>query len=67
MQIETKTIVITGAGRGIGRALALRFAARGAHIALLDLNAADLETAVKQCTAFGVRARAYTADVSSEA
>src|ERR1700722_17256316 len=66
MQIETKTIVITGAGRGIGRALALRFAARGAHIALLDLNAADLETAVKQCTAFGVRARAYTADVSSE-
>src|ERR1700686_1708582 len=66
MQIETKTIVITGAGRGIGRALALRFAARGAHIALLDLNAADLETAVKQCTALGVRARAYTADVSSE-
>jgi len=66
MQIETKTIVITGAGRGIGRALALRFAARGAHIALLDLNAADLETAVKQCTALGVCARAYTADVSSE-
>ena len=66
MQIETKTIVITGAGRGIGRALALRFAARGAHIALLDLNAADLETAVMQCTAFGVRARAYTVDVSSE-
>ena len=66
MQIETKTIVITGAGRGIGRALALRFAARGAHIALLDRNAADLETAVKQCTALGVRARAYTADVSSE-
>ena len=67
MQIEKKTIVITGAGRGIGRALALRFAGRGAHIALLDLNAADLETAVKQCTALGVRAKAYTADVSSEA
>jgi 3-oxoacyl-[acyl-carrier protein] reductase len=58
--------VITGAGRGIGRALALRFAGRGAHIALLDLNAADLESAVRQCTEFGVRARAYTVDVSSE-
>ena len=66
MKIEKKTIVITGAARGIGRALALRFAGQGAHIALLDLNAADLESAVKQCTALGVRAMAYTVDVSSE-
>ena len=66
MQIEKKTIVITGAARGIGRALALRFAGQGANIALLDLNAADLESAVEQCTALGVRAMAYAADVSSE-
>lgn len=67
MKIKDKTIVITGAGRGIGRALALRFAAQGAHIALLDMNAADLASAAQQCSELGVRAQAYTVDVSREA
>jgi 3-oxoacyl-[acyl-carrier protein] reductase len=67
MKIKDKTIVITGAGRGIGRALALRFASQGANIALLDMNAADLKAATGQCAEFGVRAMAYTVDVSSEA
>ena len=67
MKIKDKTIVITGAGRGIGRALALRFAGQGANIALLDLNAADLAAAAQQCTELGVRAKAYTVDVSREA
>ena len=67
MQIKGKTIVITGAARGIGRALAVRFANQGANIALLDLKAADLEPAAKQCTALGVRALAYAVDVSVEA
>jgi 3-oxoacyl-[acyl-carrier protein] reductase len=66
MQVKDKTIVITGAARGIGRALALRFAGFGANIALLDLNAAELEAAAKQCTALGVQASAYTVDVASE-
>lgn len=66
MQIKDKTVVITGAARGIGRSLALRFAAQGANIALLDLNAADLEPALKQCAARGVRAMAYATDVSVE-
>lgn len=66
MQIKGKTIVITGAARGIGRALAVRFAGQGANIALLDLKAADLEPAVKQCKALGVRALAYAVDVSAE-
>ncbi len=66
MQIKDKTVVITGAARGIGRALAQRFAAQGANIALLDLNAADLEPALKQCAALGVRAMAYATDVSVE-
>jgi 3-oxoacyl-[acyl-carrier protein] reductase len=66
MQIKGKTIVITGAARGIGRALAARFAGQGANIALLDLQAADLEPAVKQCKALGVRALAYAVDVSAE-
>jgi 3-oxoacyl-[acyl-carrier protein] reductase len=67
MKIKDKTIVITGAGRGIGRALAVRFATQGANIALLDMNAADLAAATAQCVEQGVRAKAYTADVSREA
>jgi 3-oxoacyl-[acyl-carrier protein] reductase len=67
MKIKDKTIVITGAGRGIGRALAIRFAKQGAHIALLDMNAADLAAATQQCADLGVRAMAYTVDVSREA
>jgi 3-oxoacyl-[acyl-carrier protein] reductase len=67
MKIKDKTIVITGAGRGIGRALALRFAGQGAHIALLDMNAEDLETTAQHCAELGVRAMAYTVDVSREA
>ena len=66
MQIKDKTIVITGAARGIGRALAVRFAGQGANIALLDLHAVELQSAVQQCSALGVRAIAYAVDVSSE-
>lgn len=66
MQIQSKTIVITGAGRGIGRALAERFAARGANIALLDLNVADLEATRARCELHGVQARCYVTDVAVE-
>jgi len=45
--IQGKVAVVTGAGSGIGRALALELAKRGAHIALSDVNAAGLsETAL---------------------
>ena len=42
MQLKAKTVVITGAARGIGRALAEDFAAQGANLALIDINAADI-------------------------
>lgn len=67
MQLQSRTVVITGAGRGIGRALAQRFSRGGANLALLDLNAADLEATRTLCESHGVVARCYTLDVSAEA
>ncbi len=66
MQLAKKVVVITGAARGLGRAMALAFAARGAEIAAVDRDAAALGETVAQCTAQGVRARGYAADVTSE-
>jgi 3-oxoacyl-[acyl-carrier protein] reductase len=66
MEIQDRTVVITGAGRGIGRALAERFARAGAHIALLDRSAADLQTTRAALETFGATARDYVVDVSSE-
>ena len=66
MQIKDKVIVITGGGRGLGRAMALGFAQRGGQIALIDLNQADLDETRKQVEAHGVRAATYIGDVSKE-
>ena len=66
MQIKGKTVVITGGGRGLGRAMALEFATRGGHLALLDLNLADLEETRRLCAEHGVTARTYTCNVTSE-
>lgn len=67
MEIRDKAIVITGAGRGIGRALAQHFARAGARLGLLDLNATDLqetETIIKQER---TEARSYLANTADEA
>ena len=66
MQIGSKTVVVTGAGRGIGRAIALRFAAAQANLALLDLNATDLDETRVSCLERGVNARTYQMSVASE-
>jgi 3-oxoacyl-[acyl-carrier protein] reductase len=66
MQVQSKTVVITGAGRGIGRSLASQFAQRGANLALLDLNAADLEESRALCLTHGVEVRCYHTDVAVE-
>ncbi|MGC2459545.1 MAG: SDR family oxidoreductase [Steroidobacteraceae bacterium] len=67
MDIRNKTIVVTGGGRGIGRSIALRLASQGANLALLDLNAADLESTVALCAAESVQARGYGVNVADEA
>jgi 3-oxoacyl-[acyl-carrier protein] reductase len=66
MDIRNKTVVVTGAGRGIGRAIALQLAQHGADIALFDLNADDLDETRAQCMAESVRARSYRVNVADE-
>ncbi len=66
MDIRNKTVVVTGAGRGIGRAIALQLARHGADIALFDLNADDLDETSALCAAQSVQARSYRVNVADE-
>ena len=66
MDLRGKTVLVTGAGRGIGRALAEYFAARAANLALLDTNESDLEETAALCKRAGVTARCYMANVAQE-
>jgi 3-oxoacyl-[acyl-carrier protein] reductase len=67
MQLQGKTVVVTGGGRGIGRQMASSFAGKGANIAVCDLNQADLDQTVADCKAKGVNARSYIMNVAKEA
>jgi 3-oxoacyl-[acyl-carrier protein] reductase len=67
VDVRGKTIVVTGAGRGIGRSLARHFAGKGANLALLDLNAEDVKLTAQHCSELGVEVRSYIADAANEA
>ncbi len=66
MQLKDKVIIITGGCQGLGRAMAEYLAAKGAKLALVDLNPEKLELAVAACQAHGVEARAYLCNVADE-
>lgn len=65
--LDGRSVIVTGAGSGIGRATALAFAAEGARVVVADLNAESAETVVKEITAAGGTAVAVTGDLSEQA
>lgn len=66
MDVRSKTVVVTGGGRGIGRAIAIDLAEHGADLALFDLDTAHLEETRAQCASHSVSARSYKVNVADE-
>ncbi|MBD5250656.1 MAG: 3-oxoacyl-[acyl-carrier-protein] reductase [Bacteroides sp.] len=63
--LEGKTALITGASRGIGKAIALKFASEGANIAFTDLNRDEnMEATEKELEALGVKAKGYASNAA---
>jgi NAD(P)-dependent dehydrogenase (short-subunit alcohol dehydrogenase family) len=61
-----KIVLVTGAGKGVGRKIAQAFAARGAVVAANDISPVNVETLVDEINAVGGRARAYIHDVAKK-
>ncbi len=64
MNLKGKTVVVTGASSGIGRAVALEMARRGANVVLGARRLERLEKTAVECRALGVEAKAIAADVT---
>ena len=63
--LEGKVALITGAARGIGKAIALKYASEGADIAFTDLNINEAaEATIAEIQAYGVKVKAYASDAS---
>ncbi len=62
--IEGKVALVTGAGQGIGRGIALRLARDGADIALVDVKADKIEAVAGEIRALGRKAATFVADIS---
>lgn len=66
-KLDGKVALVTGAGNGIGKAIALRFGAEGAAVVVNDVDAAAAEAVAAQIVAQGGQALAHAADVADEA
>src|SRR3546814_3917518 len=64
MSIDGAVVLVTGAGQGIGRAIALRLAKDGAHIAIVDVNDRKMSAVAEEVKALGRKATTFKADVT---
>jgi 3-oxoacyl-[acyl-carrier protein] reductase len=66
MDVHGQVALITGAGRGIGRDIALGLAAEGMRVALLGRDEATLDARLAECAALGAEAMTVNADVTDD-
>ncbi|MEL0613973.1 acetoin reductase [Marinomonas arenicola] len=66
MSLHGKVALVTGAGQGIGRAIALRLAKEGTDIALVDLNEEKILAVARKIEALGRKTAIFTADISDQ-
>jgi 3-oxoacyl-[acyl-carrier protein] reductase len=66
MDLKDKTIVVTGAAQGLGLKMAEALAHRGARLALVDLDEANLKESERLCADAGAEAKTYPANVADE-
>jgi NAD(P)-dependent dehydrogenase (short-subunit alcohol dehydrogenase family) len=66
MRFEGKNVLVTGGNSGIGKAIALRFAAEGAAVAITGRDAAKGEAALREFASGAARAAFFAADLSEE-
>jgi NAD(P)-dependent dehydrogenase (short-subunit alcohol dehydrogenase family) len=67
MRLKDKVAIVTGGGQGIGKAIALAFAAEGAGVVVAARNLANLERTAAEITSKGGKAKAVQTDVTIEA